>query len=325
MSVIQSAKAWRAEGLSMAQKIVLVKLADNANDTGHCFPSIPRIAKECCCSRSTVIRAIGELSGMGFLKVSKRIGTSSDYTLTIPDQCHRDTGIRETPVSERHPPRIRETPPPVSERHPPSVTVTPKPSVNRQSNRKENRNKKAASAERLKEPFFPDGENPEFAEIMAEWFAYKAERKETYGGIGWRSCLAIHRKIPVADLREFVARTMANGWKSIVVPDGYKPSALAQSSRNPTRAELIDRSRAICHPDARELFEDALDRGKIFDFADALHYVQPGPYREEAISALEGKADLAEVAARIAAIELPSIEDGEAALANVRNLRFDTP
>ena len=69
-------------------KLVLIKLADNANDDGKCWPSLQRIANECEISKRTAINAIKALEGKGFLRVHRE-RTSADmnkvnlYTLTL--------------------------------------------------------------------------------------------------------------------------------------------------------------------------------------------------------------------------------------------------
>jgi DNA-binding Lrp family transcriptional regulator len=51
------------------QKLVLMLLADNANDEGtHCFPSIRRLAHEVGCSTRTIITIIRELEAIGVVK-----------------------------------------------------------------------------------------------------------------------------------------------------------------------------------------------------------------------------------------------------------------
>lgn len=57
---------------SAAAKAVLVKLADNANDAGVCWPSIERIATETELGRRTVNRKLKELEEAGFLSVRPR-------------------------------------------------------------------------------------------------------------------------------------------------------------------------------------------------------------------------------------------------------------
>jgi predicted transcriptional regulator len=59
--------------LKMSKKLILMFMADNANDEGtHCFPSIRRLAYEAGCSTRTVIAIIGELEAEGIVeKLSK--------------------------------------------------------------------------------------------------------------------------------------------------------------------------------------------------------------------------------------------------------------
>jgi hypothetical protein len=105
-------KAWAVEGLGMSEKFVLIRLADAGGEkTLSCWPSLTRIAKDCCCSRATVIRAIATLEKSGHIKCIRRKGTSNKFHVqpvapcnqlqidtscaVIPDQLHGDT----TPVA----------------------------------------------------------------------------------------------------------------------------------------------------------------------------------------------------------------------------------
>lgn len=51
-------------------KIVLLKLADNANDNGKCWPSIPRIAHETELSERSVIRSLDSLKASNLIHVN---------------------------------------------------------------------------------------------------------------------------------------------------------------------------------------------------------------------------------------------------------------
>jgi len=55
-----------------ATKLVLIYLADSANDKGKCWPSISTIAKGCECSARTVSRKLEELIVMGFIDWENR-------------------------------------------------------------------------------------------------------------------------------------------------------------------------------------------------------------------------------------------------------------
>ena len=108
MSVHFTSMAWRVQGLSMAQKLVLLKISDNANDNGEAWPSISRMADECSCHRSSIIRAVSELEAAGILKViSGGKGRSNRYTLNKrklvaeSNQLQRATSSRKQPSSSR--------------------------------------------------------------------------------------------------------------------------------------------------------------------------------------------------------------------------------
>lgn len=88
MSLRHMIKAFECKIGSHVQKLVLIKLADNANDDGKCWPSLQRIANECEISKRTAINAIKALEEKGFLCVHRE-RTSADmnkvnlYTLTL--------------------------------------------------------------------------------------------------------------------------------------------------------------------------------------------------------------------------------------------------
>lgn len=73
---------------SMAKKLILIKLADNANDDGLCWPSYATIARHCECDKRTVMRHIKDMVDMGVLTRKHRItnsgNTSNYFQLTIP-------------------------------------------------------------------------------------------------------------------------------------------------------------------------------------------------------------------------------------------------
>ena len=63
-----------------ARKLVLLKLADNANDDGVCFPSYQYIADKCEMSKRSAISHIDDLIKMGF--VSKKARKNKDGSST---------------------------------------------------------------------------------------------------------------------------------------------------------------------------------------------------------------------------------------------------
>ncbi|MFS1538860.1 MAG: helix-turn-helix domain-containing protein [Candidatus Phlomobacter fragariae] len=87
MSMTLMAQAMKMKVGSTARKLVLLKLADNANDKGECFPSYQHIADQCEMSRRSVINHIDALCEQGLIKKIYRNGekgnSSNFYILNL--------------------------------------------------------------------------------------------------------------------------------------------------------------------------------------------------------------------------------------------------
>ena len=77
MSVSLMAKAMGVKVGNSLRKLVLIKLADNANDKGECWPSYQHIADQCECSKSAVRNHIDALEDMGLIKRENRVGVNN--------------------------------------------------------------------------------------------------------------------------------------------------------------------------------------------------------------------------------------------------------
>lgn len=89
MSMLLMVKAMQSKVGNPLRKLVLIKLADNANDQGECWPSYQHIADQCEMSKRSVMIHIEALIQSGFLRKELRIGgekgnKSNLYTLRIP-------------------------------------------------------------------------------------------------------------------------------------------------------------------------------------------------------------------------------------------------
>ncbi len=73
---------WPLQGLTPAQKAVLISLADNANDEGVCWPSVAKIAERTCLSERAVQQAIKVLNECKALSIEARQGRSTMFTVT---------------------------------------------------------------------------------------------------------------------------------------------------------------------------------------------------------------------------------------------------
>ncbi|EIV9889008.1 helix-turn-helix domain-containing protein [Klebsiella pneumoniae] len=71
------AKAMAIKTGNPIRKLVLIKLADNANDSGECWPSYKHIADHCECSKSAVRDHIDALISMGLLVKENRPGVKN--------------------------------------------------------------------------------------------------------------------------------------------------------------------------------------------------------------------------------------------------------
>ncbi|MGF1727045.1 conserved phage C-terminal domain-containing protein [Photobacterium nomapromontoriensis] len=88
MSMLLMVKAMQIKVGNPLRKLVLIKLADNANDLGECWPSYQHIADQCEIGRSTVRKHIKDLESAGLLRVENRKGgpkgnISNVYHLTL--------------------------------------------------------------------------------------------------------------------------------------------------------------------------------------------------------------------------------------------------
>jgi len=85
--------------ITTVELVVLLKLADQANDEGVCWPSQARMAKHCRKSREHINRTIRSLVGKGLVSVEHRSGTSSRYRLhlTCDEMSHPAHDLAEKP------------------------------------------------------------------------------------------------------------------------------------------------------------------------------------------------------------------------------------
>lgn len=87
MSMMLMVAAMQQKVGNPTRKLVLLKLADNANDKGQCFPSYQYIADQCEISKRAAIEHIKQLEVDGFLTIKRRKtdrgNTSNFYELKI--------------------------------------------------------------------------------------------------------------------------------------------------------------------------------------------------------------------------------------------------
>nr|WP_281959208.1 helix-turn-helix domain-containing protein [Enterobacter mori] len=91
MSMSLMVQAMKARVGNPLRKLVLIKLADNASDTGECWPAVATIAYECEISSRSVQTHIRQLVKDGFVRVEERrdssgVNRSNIYHLTFNNE-----------------------------------------------------------------------------------------------------------------------------------------------------------------------------------------------------------------------------------------------
>ena len=83
MSIALMTEVWKLD-LQAPRKMILLALADNANDEGtNCYPSVGTIVEKCSMSERTVQGHLQALEETGLIQRKERSGRSTHYTLNV--------------------------------------------------------------------------------------------------------------------------------------------------------------------------------------------------------------------------------------------------
>jgi hypothetical protein len=110
---------WNTD-LPCAEKMVLLSLADNANDEGVCWPSITTICRKTSLTERTVQKCIARLKDKGLLSIKGRNGHSNVFTVHLTTYL---AGKIETQLGQTviHTPVYKTPPPPQLGRGTPAI------------------------------------------------------------------------------------------------------------------------------------------------------------------------------------------------------------
>ncbi|WP_417883591.1 helix-turn-helix domain-containing protein [Vibrio rumoiensis] len=179
MSLIHIAKALKTKVGNTTTKFVLVKLADNANDDGVCWPSYNHIADQCEISRRSAMRHVKILVELGLISVTYRSGEKGNSSNVFRLKLDSVTSDKLSPpsdevVTEDHQPSDTQTPPP-------SDTVSPRTSHSFEpvSEPKESARKKSKLIQKSR---LENSELPEQLNTVAwaQWLDYRAKLKKPF-------------------------------------------------------------------------------------------------------------------------------------------------
>ena len=171
-------KAWELDILP-GPKFVLVSLADQANDRGACWPSIPQIASRCGMSERSVSRHLQSLESQNIIRREFVAGRGTKIWLVFatendsptPDKLSppHDT-VSSLPLTNCHHP--------LTPCHPTPDTVSSKPSItiNNHQERERSRNAPHANQTQVPDDFFPDKQSTLMAKTAGVDLAYELEK-----------------------------------------------------------------------------------------------------------------------------------------------------
>ena len=171
--------ALKAEVGNPHQKLILITLADIANEAGQCWPSHTYIATRAECSRRTVMRHLSALEALGLIKITGRVDadglkSSNIYTICSPD------------VSESH---IAD----VSESHKGSVTESHKPPIDT--------------------PIYINGD------AWQEWLEYKKQaRHKKMTPATCKKQWSLLADYDFATQQRIIDASIQNGWQGLFAP-----------------------------------------------------------------------------------------------------------
>ena len=167
---------WTLTDLNPFQKLVLVALADRANDDGVCWPSIDTLAKRTGMTGRGVQKVIRSIEDLGLLERQESTGRSNKYLLKLP-------------LNGVHPqeddPRTQFTPP-LNSVHPTPEPRSPNTSIIHQGNIS-NKGKRAKPAQ---EP--PPKTGPFQDAINAQSQQGRARLNRPKAWIAWQRLSKVH-------------------------------------------------------------------------------------------------------------------------------------
>ena len=101
---------WDREDLSSTQKLVLLALADWANDDGLCWPSINRLAIKASLTSRAVQKTIRSLEDAGFIRREEVLGKGNRYWISAPLNDVHPCPTFTPPLNDVHPTPERRSP-----------------------------------------------------------------------------------------------------------------------------------------------------------------------------------------------------------------------
>lgn len=115
MSISLMTDVWKLT-LQAPRKMVLLALADNANDEGtDCWPSVGKLVEKCSMSERAVQGHLAALEEDGYIKRHERLGRSNKFTIHVDrirlEILQKVKALADTPAESAPPAKVPEIPP----------------------------------------------------------------------------------------------------------------------------------------------------------------------------------------------------------------------
>ena len=115
MSISLMTDVWKLP-LQAPRKMVLLALADNANDEGtDCWPSVGKLVEKCSMSERAVQGHLAALEEGGYIKRHERLGRSNKFTIHVErirlEILEKTKASRSTPAESAPPADVDKSPP----------------------------------------------------------------------------------------------------------------------------------------------------------------------------------------------------------------------
>ena len=220
MSVKATTWAWYDSKAQGADLLVLLALADFADETGRCFGSWATMQKKTKLARSTIARCIKRLEVSGELTVIEGAKTlngrnlATVWQLPVKGGCQNETGLNVTlPPSDSDTPTqsnvlkrsLTNTPAISSPSSPTSEGKAPKP--------------KKAPASKFDPSTLPLPHGPGFAAAWVELIEHKRQKRSPLTEIGARKLLKQLAEFNERDAVEKIDRAIVNNYSGVVFPN----------------------------------------------------------------------------------------------------------
>jgi hypothetical protein len=236
MSVAATNYVWTQSPAEGADRLVLLALADFADENGRCFGSWGKLCEKTRLARATVARSLSRLQQSGQLVMvekghRKLAGDGAEASIWKIPGVSDEMGLRMRPVSERDPSSVRmrpkwcqnETPTIRNNKernkgaHAPAPATT-SPSLPSSSEREAPKPKRAPAA-KFDPASLPLPHGPGFAAVWVDLIEHKRQKRSPLTEIGARRLLKQLAEFNERDAVEKMERAIVNNYSGVVFPD----------------------------------------------------------------------------------------------------------